>query len=616
MENNSLSEILSSIRGIALLAFFFGGSIFVHELGHFLAARWRKLKIERFSIGFGPKIFGWTGKDGVDYRVSWIPLGGYVALPQMGDSSAIEGETDEKAEKLPEISYADKMIVAVMGAVFNVIFAFGLACILFFTGVPVPEGSNNTTVGYVQEQIVTNSNSLAELGLGQTTPGPAFAAGVKSGDKILAVDDQPVKTFGQISEAILLGNGKNSQGEPTCRLTIQRGEEQKVITLIPARIELNARSGDRIRVAGIMPKSNVVIDKPMPGSPAANAGIVAGDKILKVDDQPINNTTEFQEVLRNGGANERLIEVESTLGENKGTRRIVKLTPQMKTMTNPVAVITYGENNKQSSIILVPVTPNLLSSDEKNPRNQLMVLSVFPEDNERADSLKAGTVFDKIDGKELTILRSLEDLNNATNQGPQNLTFYWKRANGENGSVILKNAEIKQGKPLERAMIGAQFLSVPEVAYYNPLETCTRIIQQTFTTLGRLFDRSSDIKVNQLASVISISKTYYHISDDIRRVLWFTVLINLNLAVLNLMPIPVLDGGHMLIATLNRFIKGGLNTKAVTIVQFACMAMLFTLMGYIMLNDVRRCSGDNEMQLKQQIINRHLLRPVSFSETK
>jgi regulator of sigma E protease len=245
-----------------------------------------------------------------------------------------------------------------------------------------------------------------------------------------------------------------------------------------------------------------------------------------------------------------------------------------------------------------------------------MVLSVFPEDNERADSLKAGTVFDKIDGKELTILRSLEDLNNATNQGPQNLTFYWKRANGENGSVILKNAEIKQGKPLERAMIGAQFLSVPEVAYYNPLETCTRIIQQTFTTLGRLFDRSSDIKVNQLASVISISKTYYHISDDIRRVLWFTVLINLNLAVLNLMPIPVLDGGHMLIATLNRFIKGGLNTKAVTIVQFACMAMLFSLMGYIMLNDVRRCSGDNEMQLKQQIINRHVLRPVSFSETK
>jgi regulator of sigma E protease len=281
MENNSLSELISSLRGIALLALFFGGSIFVHELGHFLAARWRKLKIERFSIGFGPKIFGWTGKDGVDYRVSWIPLGGYVALPQMGDNSTIEGETEEKAEKLPEISYADKMIVAVMGAVFNVIFAFSLACILYFTGVPVAEGSGNTVVGYVQEEIVTNSNSLAELGLGQTVPGPAFVAGLKSGDKILAVDDNPVKTFSQISEAIMLGNGKNSQGEPTCRLTIQRGDEQKVITVKPARVELNARSGDRIRIAGIIPKSNVVVDKPLPKSPAALAGLMAGDKILE-----------------------------------------------------------------------------------------------------------------------------------------------------------------------------------------------------------------------------------------------------------------------------------------------------------------------------------------------
>lgn len=616
MENNSLSELLSSLRGLALLAIFFGGSIFVHELGHFLAARWRKLKIERFSIGFGPKIFGWTGKDGVDYRVSWIPLGGYVALPQMGDNSSIEGETEEKAEKLPEISYADKMIVAVMGAVFNVIFAFGLAIILSFTGVPVPEGSGSTVVGYVQEKIPTSANQLSELGLGQMIPGPAFVAGIKSGDKIIAVDDNPVSTFSQVSEAVLLGNGKNSQGEPTCRFTILRDNQEQTIIVQPARVELNARSGDRIRVAGLMSRNTVVLDKPLAGSPADLAGLVAGDRFVSVDGQTIYNTAQLQEILRSGGATQRTVEVESTQGENKGAKRTVKLTPQMKTLTNPVAVITYGENQKQNSIVLVPVTANLVPADAQTPRNQLMVLGVFPEDASRAELLKTSTVFDKIDGKELTILRSLEDLEKATNAGPQNLTFYWKRANGENGSVILKNAEIKPGQPLERALIGAQFLSVPETAFYNPFQTCARIISQTFTTLGRLFDRNSDIKVNQLASVISISKTYYHISDDLRRVLWFTVLINLNLAVLNLMPIPVLDGGHMLIATLNRFIKGGLNTRAVTIVQFACMAMLFGLMAYIILNDVRRCTGDNEMQLKQQIISRHVLRPVNFTESK
>ena len=85
MDTLSVSDLLSSLWGVALVALFFGGSIFVHELGHFLAARRRGLKVERFSIGFGPKVVGWTGKDGVDYRISLIPLGGYVALPQLAE---------------------------------------------------------------------------------------------------------------------------------------------------------------------------------------------------------------------------------------------------------------------------------------------------------------------------------------------------------------------------------------------------------------------------------------------------------------------------------------------------------------------------------------------------
>jgi hypothetical protein len=195
MDTLSVSDLLSSIWGIALVALFFGGSIFVHELGHFLAARRRGLKVERFSIGFGPKVIGWTGKDGVDYRISLIPLGGYVALPQLAEMEGIEGPAAEGAEELPKISYADKMIVSVMGAVFNVIFAFTLACVLWFTGTPVAEGSRSTVVGYVPETVVTGAGHLAELGLGRTEPGPAFVAGIRAGDRIIAVDGQPVTTF-------------------------------------------------------------------------------------------------------------------------------------------------------------------------------------------------------------------------------------------------------------------------------------------------------------------------------------------------------------------------------------------------------------------------------------
>ncbi|MEY4819242.1 MAG: hypothetical protein RLZZ23_2015 [Verrucomicrobiota bacterium] len=251
MDNLSFGDLLGSLWGISLVAIFFGGSIFVHELGHFLAARKRGLKIERFSIGFGPRLFGWTGKDGVDYRVSIIPLGGYVALPQLADMEGIEGASSEEAEKLPKISYADKMIVSVMGAVFNVIFAFFLACVLWFTGMPVAAGTSSTIVGYVPEQLVTSSGHLAELGLGNTVPGPAYKAGLRSGDKVLSIDDNPVSNFNQITEAVMLGNRRDSQGNPTATFKVERDGKELEIVVLPARIELNAKSGDKIRMAGL-----------------------------------------------------------------------------------------------------------------------------------------------------------------------------------------------------------------------------------------------------------------------------------------------------------------------------------------------------------------------------
>ena len=616
MDNNFLGELATSARGVFLLVLFFGGSIFVHELGHFLAARWRKLKIERFSIGFGPKIFGWTGKDGVDYRVSWIPLGGYVALPQMGDSEALEGATESDAEKLPAISYADKMIVAVMGAVFNVIFAFALATVLWFTGLPVPEGSGSTIVGYVPEQVVTSSGQLSELGLGQTVPGPAFTAGIRSGDEILAIDGVEVKSFTQVTEAIMLGNGKNSQGQPVATFTVRRNGEKLDLTVLPARVELNARSGDKVRVAGLMPRADVILTAPAPGSPAALAGLRREDRVVSVDGRPVNNPTEFLEYMRRAGPGERTLQISRVDADGKGLLLTVKVDPKITPTTNPVGLISYGTGEVRHSIVVVPATRVLTTDDPKAARDQLTVFGVSPEDPALTEQLRVGTVLDKVDGKELTVLRSLDDLEKAAGTGRRTLTFYWKRANGDAGNFSLEDAEVRRGKPVERALIGVGFLAKPEIAHHDPLETCVHIVKQTFTTLGRLFDRGSDIKVNQLASVISIGKTYYNISEDIRRVLWFTVLINLNLAILNLLPIPVLDGGHMLLATIGRLSKNGLNAKVVTVVQFACMGLILSLMGYIILNDVRRCSGDSERQVKQQILERHVNRPVEYAEKR
>jgi RIP metalloprotease RseP len=613
MDNLSFGDLLSSFKGIALVAIFFGGSIFVHELGHFLAARKRGLKIERFSIGFGPRLFGWTGKDGVDYRVSIIPLGGYVALPQLAEMEGIEGASSEEAEKLPKISYADKMIVSVMGAVFNVIFAFVLAFILWFTGMPVAEGTSTTVIGYVPEQLVTSSGHLAELGLGNTVTGPAYKAGLRSGDKVLSVDDNAVANFNQITEAVMLGNRKDSQGNPTATFKVERDGKELEFVVQPARIELNSKSGDKVRMAGLQPRTEVIIGEPAPNSPAAKAGLKAGDRILSIDGQPLNNTVEFRELLRKGGAKPRTLLVE----REGGVSLKVVITPQLNTTVNPVSIIAYGEEKNRHQLIVLPATQDLLTRDPAAVRDQLMVLGISPEDPALVETLKAGTIIDKVDGRtQIVSVRSLDDLEKAGAGAPRDLTVYWKRANGDAGNLALRNAQVRRGKPVEHAQIGTYFVTKPEMAYRNPWETCAGIVKSTFTTLGRLFDRGSDIQVKQLASVISITKTYYNISEDIRRVLWFTVLINLNLAVLNLMPIPVLDGGHMLIATIQRFTKGVLNSKAVIILQYTFMGLLLSLMAYIILHDVRRCSGDSERQLKQQLLERHVYKQQEFGEKK
>ena len=119
-----MMEILNYLKIGAGVVLLFGATIFVHEFGHFWVARRRGLKVEAFAIGFGPKIFAWV-RDGIEYSVRWIPAGGFVKLPQMVTSAAIEGEAGQ--EEIPPAPPFSKILVAVAGPFMNVVFAFAIA---------------------------------------------------------------------------------------------------------------------------------------------------------------------------------------------------------------------------------------------------------------------------------------------------------------------------------------------------------------------------------------------------------------------------------------------------------------------------------------------------------
>ena len=123
--------------------------IIVHELGHFLAAKWCGLKIEKFAIWFGKPL--WSKKiDGVDYILGSIPGGGYVALPQMAPMEALEGKIETPREELPPASPWQKIIVAFAGPLFSFGLALLFACIVWVVGKPVAYTESTTIIGMVQ----------------------------------------------------------------------------------------------------------------------------------------------------------------------------------------------------------------------------------------------------------------------------------------------------------------------------------------------------------------------------------------------------------------------------------------------------------------------------------
>lgn len=239
--------------------------VFVHELGHYLVARWRGVRSEVFSVGFGPEIFGWTDRMGTRWRFSWIPLGGYVRFAGDADPASFTAEARARAAPgtfLAASLWSRVLVVAAGPAMNFVIAAAVFAAIAWIGGMPAP----HAVVGAVYD------------------PERMESLGLRAGDRIEAVDGRLVDSAGDALHAL-----QDTAGAPVA-ITVIRGG---------TRYLLEGRIDDPVRIGQVVA-----------GSAADLAGLEPGDSVLRADGEPIRSFAALRASVIASGGNEMVLEVE------------------------------------------------------------------------------------------------------------------------------------------------------------------------------------------------------------------------------------------------------------------------------------------------------------------
>jgi regulator of sigma E protease len=279
-----------------------GVLVFVHELGHFLVAKWLGVRVLSFSIGMGPRLFGFRAGE-TDYRISLLPLGGFVRMAGDNPEEEREGDAGEFLEK----PWWARALITVAGPIANLVFAM----ILFF---------GLYTIGY------SESDYPARVGRVEANS-TAAKVGLQSGDAFVTWGGVPARTMGQLRDAI--GDELESKkGPDPMAFQVQRGG--RLIALSVPRREVSDIP------SGVQWDMKTVIGQVLIGNPAYAAGIREGDRVLGVNGAPVANWNDLQEKVTKHPDQDVVL----TIGREKQTFRVtVHTTPEGKIGIGPVEQI-------------------------------------------------------------------------------------------------------------------------------------------------------------------------------------------------------------------------------------------------------------------------------------
>ncbi|HHT9105840.1 MAG TPA: RIP metalloprotease RseP [Candidatus Wujingus californicus] len=595
---NMSTNVILVIIGIGLL-------IFIHELGHFLMAKKIGVKVLAFSLGFGPAILKKKWGE-TEYRLSLVPLGGYVKLAGESPDEEKTGDKWEYASK----SVGQRACVIIAGVVLNAALAFIAFIVAFQIGVP-----------FITSEV------------GQVMPGsPAWEAGIQKGDKIIEADGNKDIDFEDLFTVVALSDPAEG-----IDLKVERGNNVFDVNVIP---EYDDEHG--IQRMGIMPATGLEIDKIFTfennDSPASNAGIQVEDVVVAVNGNRISTEDEFREIEASSAGKEMLItvlrdnkEIELKATPSKATRWMLGISCATATLdgvkNNSLASkagLTKGDEiieiNSKPVTGFTSIKNLIIGSEDENciisvKRGNTFTLIAVPLTDTKAkeefldgltsfyglkvDSLVEGFPAEKIGlmpGDRIVSLneKELKDWNNllqiVTMSYGKPMIIEWVRGNERFVSTI----EPKKDEKNAAGRIGIKFKEKTVIKKYGLIGSCVIGTQKAIINVQRLYLTikgfvSQRLSTKNVGGVILIAQASYESAKvGVGKLVYFLGILSLQLALLNILPIPVLDGGHLLFLAIEKVKGSPVSQRTLSIAQYIGFGLIITLVIYATRNDIMR----------------------------
>ncbi len=518
--------------------------VVVHELGHFLFAKLFHVRADAFSVGFGPVIFKKKWGE-TEFRVSAIPLGGYVKL--LGEDPSQELSDEDKKRSLQYQARWKRFFVFFGGPLFN----FLWAALVFMVMMAIGEPHLSTVVGRVLKD------------------SPAATAGIQAGDRIVAIDGLKVRKLEEFMNAL------SEKPEIRVSLEIERGAGTVTIPVTTGAEEGFSVYGESRMVGildGIVPSARMTkVAISDPESRAAKAGLRSGDEIVAVQGRPVETFEQFETTYAalSGSAldlrvrsadSEREVRIEGTLAGNPAKDFGIHSSELFVEQTVPGSPAEKAGIQKGDQLLAVNGSP---------------IGSFFEL---RRKIQKSGEDHGKVS---VTVMRAgkTTDFDLVPSESTERDPLLKKMKQFTIGIMPVPSM-------IEPVMVTERTWN-PFVLVYRGFERMIEMSARNLISIGKMV--TGQVSVKSLGGPILIGKLAGDsISRGLMDFLRMMAILSIGLGVLNILPIPVLDGGHIVLLGIEAIRGRSLSLKQIEVVQTVGLAVILFIMVIVMKNDISR----------------------------